>query len=400
MSEPGSPLSSQENYTGGDGQSALGESSYFIEKVTNTTPDVIYVLDLETGKLRFINDRAAEIFGIDKQRMYKLGYASFRMIVHPEDRIKKKRHLANMRYLKPGEIKEVELRLKISGEWRWFCFRDTIFHKDGEDRVIQTIGIGKDIHEQKQSEKLLINKNRELEELNTELKTFNSVVIHDFKDTFKKVYTSLEFIVTNDARFLSNEGRANIRRVQSAIQKLKLLTDDIEAFSKIHDIRLNICMVEPAIILQNVLTELNVILIKSGTKVECDKIPRIPADPTLLHILFYNLLDNCIKFRQLDSEPLIKIGYSQTEEIGFDRDAIKDIPYGIISVSDNGIGFNKEEAERIFQMFYKLHDKSIYRGSGMGLTICRKIMSLHNGFIKAESQPSLGSTFNCYFPLA
>ena len=139
-------------------------------------------------------------------------------------------------------------------------------------------------------------------------------------------------------------------------------------------------------------------IIQSNAKIESVQLPILLADPYLFSILMNNLIDNAIKYSKLIGTPEIKIKYSRADEINAISAALKNTPYIIISVSDNGLGFKEEEAEKVFDLFFRVYDKSKHRGSGIGLALCKKIMSMHGGFINAESIPGHGSTFNCFFP--
>ena len=244
----------------------------------------------------------------------------------------------------------------------------------------------------------LFAKNRELEAISSELKTFNTIAANDYSETLRGLYTSMEFIITNDARNLSDAGKANLRRAQAAIQKLKLLTEDIIAFSKIttdeplSPVNLNeiIRRVEEKM-QQKISENLAVITYKD--------LPVIYGYPLLVTILFTHLIDNAIKFRKADLAPTVTISYSRAAGNTIENSsANKDLQYDVISIVDNGIGFDQKEGEKIFTMFYRLHEKGKSKGSGIGLAICKKIMDLHNGFIASECTPEC-TTFRCYFPV-
>jgi signal transduction histidine kinase len=112
------------------------------------------------------------------------------------------------------------------------------------------------------------------------------------------------------------------------------------------------------------------------------------------------MLDNAIKFRSEHTVPVIQIKYSLLKGFSINHaDADPKLKYHIISITDNGIGIDKIHFEKIFNVFYIAHERSKYKGSGIGLAICKKIMDIHEGFITAESTPeNKGTTFNCFFP--
>ena len=278
--------------------------------------------------------------------------------------------------------------------------------KDNAGRPLKVIGVDLDITQQVMANeeinklnKTLIKKNQELETRDREIKTFNLVAANDYKETLQQLYTNLEYLISKDARNLSDAGKANVRRAQSAIQKMNLLTDDINAYFKLYDLDVEITETDPNEIIKNVHDAFKTKLAQYNATIEYTEMPKLPSHPLLLTQLLSNLVDNSLKFRKQIIAPVIRINYSQADEMNAIPAALKDRPYGIISVSDNGIGVNEGETEKIFELFYRLSDKGKNRGFGIGLAICKKIMAMHHGFITAESNPANGATFNCYFPL-
>jgi len=244
----------------------------------------------------------------------------------------------------------------------------------------------------------LFRKNRELEALSSELKTFNSIAANDYNETIKQVYTSMEFLINNEAKILSDAGRANIRRAQSAIQKMKLLTEDIIQFSKIYseDQMTRVDLNEILIVVLNGMQEK---ISAENAVIKRDKLPVIHGFLPLVSLLFYHLLSNAIKFRKAEIQPVIEIRHTiePGDEIP-NSSAVRTINYDKITVIDNGIGFDPREGEKIFTMFYRRNEKGKQKSSGIGLAICKKIMDLHGGFIASECTPEC-TTFKCYFPI-
>jgi light-regulated signal transduction histidine kinase (bacteriophytochrome) len=271
--------------------------------------------------------------------------------------------------------------------------------QDGLVVLREDVSISKQAEEKiMQLNRALFSKNRELEALSSELRTFNTIAANDYNDTLKGLYNSMEFIITNDARNLSDAGKANIRRAQAAIQKMKLLTDDIIAFSKIHtDEQMTAVDLNEALAI--VISGLDEKIRTEKAIVHSAHLPVISGYAPLISLLFYHLITNALKFRKEEADPVINIKHSA--EPGKDIEhsaAVKDASYHMISFIDNGIGFDPKEGEKIFTMFYRLHEKGKQKGSGIGLAICKKIMDLHGGFIASECTPEC-TTFKCYFPL-
>jgi len=282
-----------------------------------------------------------------------------------------------------------------------------ILISDENNKPLRVIGVDLDVTEQKDTEKKmhelvksLMAKNRELQSLNSELKTFSAIVANDYKETLRHIYTSLEFIKTNDAYNLSNAGKANIRRAQAALQKMNLLTDDIAEYSGIHTPDEEPVEVNLNELLENVKQDLHKIIEDTSTKIECHDCPTMQGHPQLLSLLFHHLIVNAIKFRKEDIPLTVNIEYAIKQGTDITHaSAEADKTYNIISVTDNGNGFKQEEAEKIFLMFSSLHQKGKYKGSGIGLAICQKIMDIHGGFITAAAEEDKGASFSCYFPV-
>ena len=250
--------------------------------------------------------------------------------------------------------------------------------------------------------KELISKNRELEHLSSEFSALSSIAANDYKEALKKMYTSLEYVISHDAAMLSNEGRANLRRVQSGIQRMKLLTEDIVSFSSLEELPEKKKFVNLHDYLEQVK---NVISgqMNGGDDIiiSCEKIDPVNGYPTMLYLLFYHLLDNAVKFRSRDRNLHIQINCAQVNGLYINHaDASPDTIYDLISITDNGIGFEQELAGKIFSIFYRIEKTNKFKGSGTGLAFCRRIMQVHDGFINAEGYPGKGAVFNCYFPRA
>ena len=281
-----------------------------------------------------------------------------------------------------------------------------IVSRDEKNNPVKVIGVDHDITNQvvsgEQIDKLnksVIKKNKDLEALNRDLKTFNSVISHDFRETLQVLYTNLEYITSTEARNLGDSSKANIRRAQSAIQKMKLLTNDINRYLQLYDIGINPEIIDPNEIVNNLVSGLKGKLEENNSHIEIFESIPLLADPLLLSILMNELIDNSIKFRKQVGSTVIRIKYSQADELNSISGAQTDQPYAIISVSDNGIGFDDSDSERIFEPFVRLAEKSRHKGSGLGLAICKKIMAMHDGLMTAEATLANGATINCYFPL-
>ncbi|MET0573199.1 MAG: ATP-binding protein [Pedobacter agri] len=389
-------------------EEALRQSRELIDQVMRFTPDQIAVTDAETNLVLYTNhDRFADFarFGYTAEELLKLDvYERMRLFLKPSDWEAYREFIEKRRFLADDEILQHEYCIEVrDSQWEWFIIRSKVFKRDVEGNATQIISFTNSINKQKQSDetisqlnRMVVNKSEKLESLNSELKTFGSIAAHDYLDALRSTYTQLEFIILNDARNLSDAGKANVRRAQSGIQKMKLLTEDIVAYSQIPSLDDKASLVDLNEVLKNVLYNMSKTIEETEADIICDQLPVVQGFTYLVFLLFYHVIANAIKFRNKNVKPVIQIAYNQVSR-GPEKKLSSNGTYEKISIKDNGIGFEEKNAENIFIIFYRLNDKSKYKGSGVGLAICKKIMDIHNGFITADSIPGKGTTFNCFF---
>jgi signal transduction histidine kinase len=143
-------------------------------------------------------------------------------------------------------------------------------------------------------------------------------------------------------------------------------------------------------IIQTVETDLEMIIQKKNAVIKRDGLPKIEGYPVLIYQLFYNLISNALKFSKTEIHPIIEITYS--EEIYMNR------MYFRLIIKDNGIGFEQEDAEWIFQSFSRLNAKENYEGTGLGLSLCKKIVDRHHGLLSANGKTAAGAEFIILLP--
>jgi signal transduction histidine kinase len=184
------------------------------------------------------------------------------------------------------------------------------------------------------------------------------------------------------------------------LQKLNLLTEDIIAYAAIDVSEGQTAIVDLKDIVERVLKDLSGKLEAVHGTVRCAGLPVVKGHPLLLPVLFNHLISNSIKFRH-SVRPLVINIFSKELDPSTIRHpgAYPGKSYYMVEVKDNGIGFVPVDREKIFEMFYQVHDKSKFKGSGMGLAIVRKIMDIHGGYVAADSIPGEGASICCYFPV-
>jgi signal transduction histidine kinase len=245
--------------------------------------------------------------------------------------------------------------------------------------------------------RILAQKNKELQQKTEDLTNFNWIASHDLKEPLRKIYTFIEMVATKEGIKLTDAARTNLRRAQSAVQRMGLLTDDIVTFSQAAAPNEPLADVNLEALLGRCLEEHKRMIENDGARIEAGPLSVIQGYPLLLHLLFYHMLGNALKFHEEGAQPEVSIGYTYLagEKTGY-NDADPEAHYHCITFQDNGIGFDMAYSEKVFGMFQRLHAPGEFGGTGMGLPICKKVVEAHQGFITVKSEPGVGATFSCF----
>lgn len=255
----------------------------------------------------------------------------------------------------------------------------------------------------------LKNYQRELQEninllnkSNLELEQFAYVASHDLQEPLRKISTFSDRLQIKYKPALPPEASQLIDRMVVAVSRMRVLINDLLTFSRAG--RITTDSVKPVNmnqLLQNVIVDLELALQERKGTVYADQLPDIEGSDTAFHQLFLNLLSNSIKFAdpERDLEVRIKKELLTGKETGVAKDDKQEATFCRFTIEDNGIGFDQAYAERIFLIFQRLQGVSEYKGTGIGLAICKKIVDAHHGYISAYGYPGKGATFVIILPL-
>ncbi|MCW8108250.1 ATP-binding protein [Alteromonas ponticola] len=240
----------------------------------------------------------------------------------------------------------------------------------------------------------------ELARSNRELEDFAFVASHDLQEPLRKIRAFGNRLESGYADVIDERGRDFMRRMLNAAERMSLLIRDLLAFSRVATRGKEFAKVDLNNVLENVKGDLEIAIDESEATLECDKLPIINGDQSQLEQLFLNLLSNALKFRQQDIAPRISIGLQSPDEDDLEHVfKIAEYTWIKIVIKDNGIGFEQSFAEKIFAPFQRLHGRSEYQGTGIGLAVCRRIVERHNGYISAKSSPGTGAIFSIVIPV-
>ena len=284
-----------------------------------------------------------------------------------------------------GKIKRIETSVKL------------IY--DTEGRWLKTIGTSRDITRLRQYQVSLEEKIKDLDRSNKELEEFAYVASHDMNEPLRKITTFIERLENKYKTELGSDGQLYLSRISASVDNMRQLIDTLLEFSRTARSNQPYVRVDLNLVLAQVKSDLELKIEETVAEIKSGMLPVIEAIPSQMKQLFDNLLSNSIKFRKPDTHPSINIRsqrLTDKQKEQYHLDTSKS--WFKIEFTDNGIGFEPEYSERIFQIFQRLHGKAEYPGSGIGLAICKKITEQHKGIIQAAGKPDNGATFTIILP--
>ncbi len=277
-----------------------------------------------------------------------------------------------------------EIRLPFPHAVLWLNVQLVPF-KASDGTVTGVMGVGRDITSAKLAQEQLHRTLRRLETSNRELEQFAYVASHDLQEPLRMVSSYTQLLARRYRDHLDDDARDFIDFAVEGATRMQRLISDLLSFSRISTKGLPFQSVELHQVLEDVRTNLQILLLEKQAELEVSHLPVLSGDRSQLTRLFQNLVENALKFAG-DARPHITIDAEDTE------------CDWIIRVRDNGIGFDPAYKERIFVIFKRLHSRKDYPGTGIGLAICKRIVERHGGQIHADSRPGSGSTFTIVFP--
>lgn len=270
------------------------------------------------------------------------------------------------------------------------------------------IGVVADITAQKQTaqqlEQLVVERteslrqvNADLERSNLDLMQFASVASHDLKEPLRKVQTFGSQLAGLLADRMSLQESDLFQRMINATVRMQDLVNDVLRLSKLSDQTVEWKWVDLTVIIRQIQVDLELPIQEAQAQLIADPLPTIWAEPAQMHQLFLNLISNALKFQDGDS-PVIQINQLPPTHEWVQAMELPTPDYRVIAVTDNGIGFDPAYKDKIFGMFQRLHGRSRYAGTGIGLTIVKKIVDNHGGQIDVQTEPGRGTTFLVALP--
>jgi len=372
----------------------LAKSEGRYKDLTNSLPIIICTVDVN-GEMLYANKWLLEYTGQTIEQLNRDRWAS---VLHPEDFKAGWGEFHNSVRTKQARVSHRRFKDAATGEYRWHTGVATPV-LDAHGEVTHYHSYMADVHAQKmmelalkdnkelkETQRLLEEKVKELNESNFQLKQFAYVASHDLQEPLRKIGFFADMIKARHQPLLDSEAGGMFDSIIRSTNRMKAMVHDILAYSTITDEKQRIELVDLNIVAQDVLLDLDLAVREKHAQISVGRLPSIEGNARQLKQLFENLLSNSLKYVDQGVVPVINISAAETEN---------NITFYF---KDNGIGFDINYLDKMFQLFQRLHNRDKYSGTGIGLALCKKIVQMHNGTITAVSKPGAGAEFIVTLP--
>ena len=241
--------------------------------------------------------------------------------------------------------------------------------------------------------------NIELARSNRELEEFAAIASHDLQESLRKIQSFGNLLDVRHGHLLPDEGQTYVRRMRDDAARMQALINDLLAYSRLATRGQPFRPVDLNALMRLVIDDLDDQIARTHGQVDVSGLPTIEGAPSQLRQLLLNLVSNALKFSRPGINPVVRVAASSSRGVLPTGLSTRLETFWSITVADNGIGFKPQHADRIFQMFERLHGRGIYEGTGIGLAVCRKIVERHGGTIVAAGIPGEGSVFTITLPV-
>ncbi|WP_026729538.1 PAS domain-containing protein [Flavobacterium denitrificans] len=357
------------------------------------------------GNMNYFNQSVYNFSGLSKININQNGWLQ---IVHPDDREENINRW--MEAIKTGNDFLFEHRfLRHDGKYRWYSSH-AIAQKDADGKIQMWVGTSTDIQEQKDSTTLLEkqvlqrteeleSKNKDLINMNIELQSFAYISSHDLQEPLRKIQTFASRLTDLDEQNISAKAKTYLERIEFSAKRMQALIQDLLTYSRTNSADRTFVKTNLDEIAEEVIMDFSDRIEEKNAVIELHPLGEGTVMPFQFRQLLHNLIGNALKFSRKDVPPHIQVKARRVlgSKLNFKVD-YPDKIYFCLRISDNGIGFEDEYKERIFEVFQRLNTETEFLGTGIGLAIVKKIVENHKGVIKAQSKKGNGATFKIFLP--
>jgi PAS domain S-box-containing protein len=367
-------------------EKALRQSEERFRNVLDNSLDMIYSLNLQTGKYEYVSPSSKRMLGYSPEEFRALDSGDLVSLVHPDDAEELEQNIVNL--LTHGENRTLSTEYRIKHkelDYRWASDNRSVVYDDG-NMPVAIVGSLRDVTDHKQAEEKLKQTMAKLARSNTELERFAYVASHDLQEPLRMVASYTQLLARRYKGKLDSDADEFIGYAVDGATRMQQLINALLDYSRVSTRGKSFEPTDCEDVLNRAVTNLQAAIEENGAVVTHDQLPTVMADSSQMVQLFQNLIGNAIKFHS-EKKPKVHVG---AERNGTEC---------IFSVRDNGIGIDPQYFDRIFVIFQRLHGRGEYPGTGIGLAICKKIIERHKGRIWVESQPGKGATFYFTIPI-
>ncbi|WP_405398937.1 ATP-binding protein [Maribacter sp. Asnod2-G09] len=342
-----------------------------------------------------VSDNFYRILGV-APKSFEVTFNAYKEFVHPED-------VAIFESLSTNEI---EKGASTIFAYRVFTKTKGVRHLDLKGKYVEidnrpvSVGIVQDITSRVEKDRALIDSYEKLKLSNEELESFNRVASHDLQEPLRKIQMFISRIEDDGEKNMPASIQNYFGKIKDGTFRMRELIQNLLSYSRIDKVNSKFENISLGEIIGKIEDELSQLIKDTGTSISYENLPVILGIPFKIEQLCTNLISNSIKYSKKDVAPKIVISSKKVRNSEIVENFSKTTEYYYkISFADNGIGFEPEFASNIFEVFQRLHSKTEYSGTGIGLSICKKIVEKHNGYIHAIGKKDKGSTFVIYLPV-
>ena len=362
---------------------ALPDSEISYRNLVQQLPAAIYTCNAD-GYIQQYNQAAADLWGREPELGKDLWCGSFR-IFHTDGSPMQLDRCPMAITLKEGKaVQGAEIIVERPDGARRHVLPHPrpLFNERGE--MVGAVNMLVDITEHKQREQ----DHQRLMQHNEQLEEFAYAASHDMQEPLRKITTFATMLMQQNYDQLDESGRNFLSKISQSSNRMKDIITDLLHYSRETKSDASFAPTDLNEIMKNVIADLELLIQQKGAAIHYEKLPVIHAVPSQMNRLFYNLLNNSLKFSKPDNPPVVDITL------------VDDLTKNFIElvVKDNGIGFDQKYAERIFNLFQRLNDRYTYAGNGIGLSLCKKIVENHKGEILAFGNLNQGASFYIKLP--
>ena len=364
----------------------LQRQNEFVQTILDSSMDLMAVYDKETRILSF-NNACENFYHLKKENVLgKIYEEAF-------PRAKNNPFVSDLKKALQGEFIHVK-RFKSPITNR-YLENFLVPLRDANNNVYAVFATGHDITNIVEGEEQLKDINAALTKSNRDLEQFAYVASHDLQEPLRKIQVYAQVI--EKSQTVSEATQKHFDKIRNAAQRMTELIRAVLEYSRLSRKNEQFKLIDLNEVLVNVKNDFELLIAEKNATITSDELPCIKGIPLQMNQLFSNLIHNALKFSS--KEPVIKISCTKVAAGKILIEGIKPYAeYFKLKFKDNGIGFEQQNAERIFSIFQRLHAKEEYSGTGIGLAVCKKIVENHEGFIDAYSEPGQGAEFTIYLP--